>query len=558
MKTRIIFIALLLLALVSWGSKNAEKPALEKEPVKVCATPGMERLAESWIRGYNKINPDLNFELKQLSLAELKSELTEDYTLGFVRQRPDVNMVAESMWHLILGREIIVAVMNVSNPFTETLKTKGISANDLAGIISSKHPTWNNVLANGSEQPIRVVMQDEPELRLAVTKFLGLDPLVNINVVSSDEDFIRMMQNDVNCIGFCRLATITDAETHEFMSQIHPLPFDRNDNDRIDYNENIFENLDQFERAVWIGKYPRYMVYNIYAISPKRPENEATLNFLSWIVTSGQSAVIQSGFTDLAFYEKQSYFEKLTPPVMLAGDETPENYTTVTVLLIAAAILVFALIATLVWNSRRKSQKLLYDDEEVRKVLRPEAINIPNGLYYDKSHSWAFMEKEGTVKVGIDDFLQHITGNYTGLVMKRPLEMIHRNEVAATLVHEGKKINILAPVSGRIIQANEDLMDYPSLVNNSPYNWGWLYEIQPSNWMREIRFLQMADKYRDFIKKELIRLKDFIIGALQQKELAGVLVLQEGGELPDNVLHDFEPHVWEEFQIRFIENSDIN
>lgn len=212
----------------------------------------------------------------------------------------------------------------------------------------------------------------------------------------------------------------------------------------------------------------------------------------------------------------------------------------------------------LAWNSRRKARKLLYDNGEINRFLRPESIDIPNGLFYDKSHTWAFMEKDGTVKVGIDDFLQHVTGDFTRLIMKNPNDMIRRNDIAATLVHEGKKLNIYAPVTGRIVQRNEDLVDYPSLANNSPYSWGWIYEIEPSNWIREIGFLKMADQYRDWIRKEFIRLKDFIIGVCQQKVHEGELVLQEGGELPDHVLHDFEPDIWEEFQLRFLDNSDIN
>ena len=558
MNTRILFTIMLLLGLFVWSNGSAGQSATEQATIKVCIAPGMGNLAESWINGYHAINPEQQFELKQLSLSDVKANIGGNNTVGFVMQRPDRNMMAESMWHLTLGREIIVPVLNVSNPFMDAIKTEGISARELSEILLNQSTKWNAILSGGSEQQVRIILKDEPGVRLAVSKFFGLDPLVKFNLVSSDEEFVETIQRDVNCIGFCRLTTITDAESHDFIAQIGPLPFDRNGNGRIDNNENIFGKIDQFERAVWIGKYPRSLVYNIYAVSPNEPENEGVIDFLSWIVTSGQSAVLQNGYTDLAYYEKQVQLEKLHPGVLLASDEMSRDNNMATVLLIALFVMIVTVVTALVWNSKRKAKKVLYDNEETHKVLRPESIKIPNGLYYDKSHSWAFMEKEGTVKVGIDDFLQHVTGDYTGLIMKNPQEMIRRKEVAATLVHEGKKINILAPVSGRIIQANEDLMDYPSLVNNSPYTWGWLYEIQPSNWMREILFLQMADKYRDWIKKEFIQLKDFIIGSVQQKAPEGEFVLQEGGELPDHVLHDFEPHVWEEFQIRFIDNSDIN
>lgn len=557
MKTRILFTALLFLGLFSWSNKNAEKQASEMEPVKVCVTPGMESLAESWISGYYSINPDQHFDLKQMNFADLKSEVTGDNTLGFVMQRPDMALVAKSMWHLTLGREIIVTVMNTSNPYTEILKSKGVSANTLARMISTTNPTWDNILSNGSNQPVRIVMEDAPVLRLAVSNYLDLDPLT-VNSLKSGKDVTEMMSKDAYAIGFCRLSSITNTETREFVAQLLPLPIDRNGNGRIDYYENIYGKLDQFERGVWIGKYPHSLVYNIYAIAPDQPQDNSITDFLSWIITSGQSTVVESGYTDLAYYEIQSDLDKLNPAVPLTAEDIPKSYSTTTKIFIGLLVLAVFVAPALVRKTRRKSLELLYDDAEQHEVLRAETLEIPSGLFYDKTHTWAFMEKDGTVKVGIDDFLQHVTGNFTGLIMKSPNDMIRRNEIAATLVHEGKKINIYSPVSGRIKESNEDLIEFPSLVNNSPYSWGWLYEIEPSNWLREIRFLRMSEEYSEWIKKEFIRLKDFIINVCREKELAGQLVLQEGGELPDHVLHDFEPHVWEEFQISFIDNSDIN
>ena len=51
-------------------------------------------------------------------------------------------------------------------------------------------------------------------------------------------------------------------------------------------------------------------------------------------------------------------------------------------------------------------------------------------------------------------------------------------------------------------------------LNYSPYNEGWVYRIEPSNWNRESQLLFMADKQREFISKEFSRLKDFLMTAL--------------------------------------------
>lgn len=556
MKTRIFFTALFLLELTGFGSLDASPTTSENDTIKVCVTPGVKSLAESWISAYKKMNPDLNLEMKELSMANLRTEVTGENTLGLIKQHPNVHLVAESMWHLTLGREVIVAVVNPSNPNLEILKKTGISETNLARIITSKNPRWNEILTNGTNEPIHLYLEDDPELKLAVSRFLVLDP-ETIGGVKSTSDFTSILQTDVNAIGFCNLLTATNLDQLEFSEKITLLPLDCNGNGHMDYNENIYGKLEQFERAIWIGKYPRPLISNIYAVASDQPKNKDVTNFLTWIITTGQIAIVESGFTDLAYSEKQSQLDKLIPAT-LANEELSKNDTTSTIILITFLVLLITAGLALNWNSRRKSAKLIYDDYEPSKILRPESIEIPNGLFYDKSHTWAFMEKDGRVKVGIDDFMQHVTGNYTGLILKNPNEILRRSEIAATLIHEGKKLSIYAPVSGRIIQSNADLVDFPTLVNSSPYSWGWLYEIEPANWIREIGFLKMSDQYREWIRKEFIRFKDFITGFCQKKELEGLLVLQEGGELPDHVLHGFEPHVWEEFQLRFIDNSEIS
>ena len=95
-----------------------------------------------------------------------------------------------------------------------------------------------------------------------------------------------------------------------------------------------------------------------------------------------------------------------------------------------------------------------------------------------------------------------------------------------------------------------------SLVNSSPYNEGWVYRIEPSNWLRENQLLFMADKQRQFLKNEFSRLKDFLLQPLRtDDEKYAQVILQDGGELIDNTLSNLGPEVWEDFQTKFIDPS---
>ena len=184
------------------------------------------------------------------------------------------------------------------------------------------------------------------------------------------------------------------------------------------------------------------------------------------------------------------------------------------------------------------------------------AMNVPKGLYFDKTHTWAFMEKDGNVKVGMDDFMQHVTGKLTKIKMKGEGETVRKGEKIMTVMHEGKQLSLYAPISGTIIAQNGSLLADSTLMNSSPFTEGWVYRIEPRNWMREVQFMLMGEKYTEWLKDEFARLKEFVTASARiDSAVYAHVVLQDGGELTDHVLADLGPEVWEDFQTNFIDTS---
>jgi len=67
------------------------------------------------------------------------------------------------------------------------------------------------------------------------------------------------------------------------------------------------------------------------------------------------------------------------------------------------------------------------------------------------------MEKDGNVRIGIDDFLQRVTGRITRVDMKQPGDKIKRGEKLVSIAHKGKQLNIYSPVSGIIKDYNRSI-----------------------------------------------------------------------------------------------------
>jgi glycine cleavage system H lipoate-binding protein len=189
-------------------------------------------------------------------------------------------------------------------------------------------------------------------------------------------------------------------------------------------------------------------------------------------------------------------------------------------------------------------------------ALNEITVSSPEGLYYDKTHTWAFLERDGLVRLGIDDFLQHVTGTITRITMKEDGEFVRRGEKILTLIKFGKQLSLYSPVSGTIKARNLKLEENSSLVNTSPYADGWVYLVEPKNWLRELQFMWMGEKYREWLKDEFTRLRRFFEGTLKINHASlEYALLQDGGELRDNLLADQGPEIWEEFQRKFIDPS---
>ena len=163
------------------------------------------------------------------------------------------------------------------------------------------------------------------------------------------------------------------------------------------------------------------------------------------------------------------------------------------------------------------------------------------------------MKKDGLVKIGIDDFLQHVTGPLTRVEMKNTGDKIKKGDHLLTIIQNGKHLKIYSPVTGTITAQNKELIDNSRLLNSAPFTDGWIYTIEPVNWLLEIQFMNMAEKYSTWLKDEYLRLRDFFEAAVRVHVPAFIMVLQDGGVLRDGILGELGPEIWEDFQTKFMD-----
>ncbi len=128
-------------------------------------------------------------------------------------------------------------------------------------------------------------------------------------------------------------------------------------------------------------------------------------------------------------------------------------------------------------------------------------MDIPGDLRLASTHEWVRINDDGTVTIGITEHAQEQLGDLV-FVETPEVDMQCEPEQAVAVVESVKAASDLyAPISGKIIDTNGALADSPELINDSPYEDGWIFKMQPDD-VSEVENLMDPDDYSNMVDSE--------------------------------------------------------
>ena len=104
--------------------------------------------------------------------------------------------------------------------------------------------------------------------------------------------------------------------------------------------------------------------------------------------------------------------------------------------------------------------------------------NIPAELKYVASHEWIRVEADGTVTIGITDFAQAQLGDVVFVELPEVGSEVEAEQDIAVVESVKAASDIYAPLAGKIIAVNEELVDAPEMVNEDPYGKAWFFKME--------------------------------------------------------------------------------
>ena len=124
-------------------------------------------------------------------------------------------------------------------------------------------------------------------------------------------------------------------------------------------------------------------------------------------------------------------------------------------------------------------------------------MSIPSNLLYTKDHEWVSIN-DNIATIGITNFAQGELGDIVYVEVETEGEELNSEEVFGSIEAVKTVSDLFMPLSGEIIEFNEELETQPELVNSDPYEAGWIIKIQMNN-NDEVEKLLNADAYNDLI-----------------------------------------------------------
>ncbi|MEM1525322.1 MAG: glycine cleavage system protein GcvH [Nitrososphaerales archaeon] len=132
--------------------------------------------------------------------------------------------------------------------------------------------------------------------------------------------------------------------------------------------------------------------------------------------------------------------------------------------------------------------------------MRVNDYEIPEDLYYTKEHEWAKIINPMRVIVGITDYAVKKLRDIVYVTLPEINTEVNQMDVFGSVESIKTVADLYAPLSGTVINVNQELATKPELINKSPYQDGWLIEIKPRNLNEEIKQLLKPDEYAKQIK----------------------------------------------------------
>jgi glycine cleavage system H protein len=170
-------------------------------------------------------------------------------------------------------------------------------------------------------------------------------------------------------------------------------------------------------------------------------------------------------------------------------------------------------------------------------------FHVPENVHLHPGHTWARMEQDGSVTVGLDDFANKLVGRVATVALPEPGTQVAQGELAVQLAADSRTVGLLSPVDGTVVAVNRASSEEPGRLED-PYGKGWLFQVKPPRFAANVRQLFSGAAAREWMESVSQALSAQLSPALGH-------VLQDGGTPVNGIARELDPEHWDEIARKF-------
>ena len=128
-------------------------------------------------------------------------------------------------------------------------------------------------------------------------------------------------------------------------------------------------------------------------------------------------------------------------------------------------------------------------------------MSVPEGLRFTKEHEWVQIDSDHIATVGITDFAQESLGDITYVQLPKEGEEVKKDDPFGVVESVKAVSDLYSPVTGRVVEVNLPLLNAPELLNEDPYNDGWMLKVEVKD-SSDVDELMSPEEYKEYVEEK--------------------------------------------------------
>lgn len=303
-----ILVAAILFSACSSGKKK-------EQTISLSGAFALYPMAVKWSEEYQKEHPEIKFNISAGGAGKgVADALSGAVDLGMLSRAVEQQEIDNGLWFVAVTKDAVIPTINVGNPVLETLKKRGLTKDEFRKIyITGEITNWNQLPGITNDLAVNVYTRSDACGAAATwAEYIGgkQEDLKGTGIFG-DPGLAEAVVKDVNGVGFNNTIFLYDLKTGGKNPGIDVIPNDVNGNGTIDPEEAFYDQFSQVLAAIGEGKYPSPPARDLYLVAKGKPQKQAVIDFLNWVVTKGQAFVPEAGYVPLTETTLQEQVSKL-------------------------------------------------------------------------------------------------------------------------------------------------------------------------------------------------------------------------------------------------------